>query len=270
MKKRLLAFAAVATLLTAPAVAADLRKPAYRPPPPPPPPPIFSWAGFYLGGNIGAAWFHREVSDSFFGFKFDNGSNGVFIGGGQLGYNAQFNNVVLGVEWDFDWTGNNNNTGNGVFIPGRGLLVVTSNNRFITTLAARFGLAYGPWLFYGKAGGGWVGNNDFTITNVTTGASITGFNDTTGGWLLGAGIEWAFAPSWSAKIEYDFLGLEDRTFIVPPGFLVAGDTFTSRNRNVQMLKVGFNYRFGWGYGGPGYGGPGYGGPGYGGPRYGAY
>jgi len=103
--------------------------------------------------------------------------------------------------------------------------VVTSNNRFITTLAARFGLAYGPWLFYGKAGGGWIGNNDFTITNVTTGASITGFNDTTGGWLLGAGIEWAFVPSWSAKIEYDLLGLEDWTFIVPPGFLGRGGYF---------------------------------------------
>jgi outer membrane immunogenic protein len=257
MKKLLLAAAAVGALATAPAVAADLRKPAYRPLSPPPP-PIFMWSGFYVGGNIGGAWFHREVNDSFFGFNFDNGSKGVFIGGGQLGYNAQFNNIVLGVEWDFDWAGNNNNTGNGVFIPGRGLLVVSSNTRFISTLAARFGLPYGPWLFYGKAGGGWVGNNDFTITNVTTGASISGFSDRTGGWLLGAGIEWAFAPSWSAKIEYDFLGLADRTFIVPPGFLVGGDTFTSGNRNIQMLKVGLNYRFGWGFGGPGgYGGPGY-------------
>jgi outer membrane immunogenic protein len=262
--KKLLCAGVLLSVLCGVASAAEIapRPRRYAPPPPPPPPPIFMWSGFYVGGNIGGAWFHRELSDSFFGFNFDNGSKGVFIGGGQLGYNAQFNNVVLGVEWDFDWAGNNNNTGNGVFIPGHGLLVVSSNNRFISTLAARFGLAYGPWLFYGKAGGGWVGNNDFTITNVTTGASISGFRDRTGGWLLGAGIEWAFAPSWSAKIEYDFLGLEDRTFIVPPGFLVAGDAFTSRNRNVQMLKVGLNYRFGWGFGGPGYGGPGYGGPGY--------
>jgi hypothetical protein len=27
----------------------------------------------------------------------------------------------------------------------------TSNNRWITTLAARFGVTNGPWLFYGKA-----------------------------------------------------------------------------------------------------------------------
>jgi hypothetical protein len=50
---------------------------------------------------------------------------------------------------------------------------VTSNNRRIATLAARFGVTNGPWLFYGKAGGGWVGNDDFTVTNLTTGASTT-------------------------------------------------------------------------------------------------
>jgi outer membrane immunogenic protein len=228
MKKLLLVVAAVAALATAPAVAADLRKPGYRPPPPPPP-PIFMWSGFYVGGNIGGAWFHREVSDSFFGFNFDNGSNGVFIGGGQLGYNAQFSNVVLGVEWDFDWTGHNNNTGNGVFIPGRGLLVVTSNNRFITTLAARFGLAYGPWLFYGKAGGGWVGNNDFTITNVTTGASITGFNDTTGGWLLGAGIEWD--PTIKAT-RIKSLGCPPRALLLKATAKPGGKRQVSRHRHL--------------------------------------
>jgi outer membrane immunogenic protein len=39
----------------------------------------------------------------------------------------------------------------------------------MTTLAARFGVTLGTWLFYGNGGGGWVGNNNFTITNVTTG-----------------------------------------------------------------------------------------------------
>jgi hypothetical protein len=48
-----------------------------------------------------------------------------------------------------------------------GTILVTSNNRWITTLAARFGVTNDTWLFYGKAGGGWVGNN------TVTGASIT-------------------------------------------------------------------------------------------------
>ena len=112
---------------------------------------------------------------------------------------------------------------------------------------ARFGVTNGPWLFYGKAGGGWVGNDDFTINNLTTGTSITASNNNTNsGWLVGAGIEWAFAPNWSAKIEYNYIGLGDRTFVVPGAVpLLAGDTITS-NHNIQLIKVGFNWRFGGG------------------------
>jgi outer membrane immunogenic protein len=256
MRKLFQATAGLSLLMTTlmAANAADVVRP-YPPPPPAPlyaPPAVYAptWMGFYLGGNIGGAWVHRDVTDSLFGLTFGDGNNnGVFVGGGQLGFNAQFSSLVLGVEWDFDWAGNNNNTGNGVVIPGSGNFVLTSNNRWITTLAARFGWAYGPWLFYGKAGGGWAGNNDFTLTNVTTGASITGFNDNNNstGWLLGAGIEWAFVRSWSAKIEYEYLGLNSRTFIVPAGFpALAGDTFTTGNRNIQMVKVGINYLFSWG------------------------
>ena len=136
-------------------------------------------------------------------------------------------------------------------MPGVGTIQVTSNNRWITTLAARFGLAFDRWMFYGKAGGGWVGNDNFIITNVTTGASITGSNSSSNsGWLVGVGFEWAFANNWSAKVEYDYLGLTNRTFTVAAGspFLV-NDTFTTGNRNIQMVKVGINYLFNWGGGG---------------------
>ncbi len=210
--------------------------------------PVFSWTGFYIGGNIGGAWARHGVTDSLFGVNFDNGSNnGTFIGGGQLGLNYQINNFVLGVEGDFDWGANNNNTGNGVFVPGLGQTIrVSSNDTWIATAAARFGVAVDRVLFYGKAGGGWVGNNGFTVTNVTTGASITGSNsNTASGWLVGAGIEWAFAGNWSAKFEYDYLGLSGRTFTVPAGSVfLAADTFTTGGNSIQMAKVGINYRFG--------------------------
>jgi outer membrane immunogenic protein len=241
--------ALVATSMTA--NAADVTARPYSPPPYVPPAyvaPVFTWTGFYLGGNIGGAWRNDNLSDTLSGLNFSNGNNnGAFIGGGQLGFNWQVSNFVLGFEWDIDGAANNNNTGT-VFVPALGTIQVTSNNRWITTLAARFGVTNGYWLFYGKAGGGWVGNDDFTINNLTTGTSITASNNNTNsGWLVGAGIEWAFAPNWSAKVEYNYLGLDDRTFIVPagvPGFL-PGDTFTQSNRNIQMVKVGVNYLFNW-------------------------
>jgi outer membrane immunogenic protein len=71
--------------------------------------------------------------------------------------------------------------------------------------------------------------------------------------LVGAGVEWAFAANWSAKVEYNYLGLEDRTFTVPAGSpFFPGDIFTRGNRNVQMVKAGINYRFNWGGYGYGY------------------
>src|SRR6266699_1655612 len=79
--------------------AADLPVGTYTPPPVIAP---FTWTGLYLGGNIGGAWAQHNVSDSLLGLNFSQQtSNGVFIGGGQLGFNYQFGPLVLGVEGDF-------------------------------------------------------------------------------------------------------------------------------------------------------------------------
>src|SRR2546428_7030011 len=206
----------VATSMAANAADVTARPAPYAPPAPVYAPPPFTWTGFYLGGNIGGAWANHDVTDTFLGVNFNNGNNdGVFIGGGQVGFNWQVSNFVLGFEWDIDGAANNNNAGT-VFVPALGTIQVASNNRWITTLAVRFGVTNGPWLFYGKAGGGWVGNDDFTINNLTTGASITASNNNTNsGWLFGAGIDRAFLPNWSAEGAYHFLGRADRKCCCP-------------------------------------------------------
>jgi outer membrane immunogenic protein len=242
--KALIASVALVALGTAAAEAADLPIKAA----PPPTVPVFSWTGFYVGANIGGAWAKNNWTDTLFLTNFNN-NNGVFIGGGQIGGNYQIGNFVIGGEWDFDWAANHN--GNGVVIPAVGTVVVTNNNRWITTVAARFGWAIDHVLLYGKAGGGWIGNNNLTVTNVTTGVSLTCGNfsncgNNNGGWLVGAGVEWEFVPNWSAKIEYDYLGLGNRTFVIPAtAAFLGGDTFTTNNRNVQEFKVGVNYLFNW-------------------------
>ena len=59
MKKFLIMGAAISVLTTAPAVAADLGRPApvYRPPPPVV--RVWSWTGCYIGGHIGGLWATR-------------------------------------------------------------------------------------------------------------------------------------------------------------------------------------------------------------------
>jgi len=238
---------------TAAASAADLPARTYTAPLLPPP-PVFSWTGFYVGANIGGAWTNNPWTDTLLLTNFNNNNNGRFIGGGQIGGNYQIGQFVIGGEWDFDWAGNNNNNNLGVVIPAGTIVVNNSNNSWITTVAARFGWAVDHWLLYGKAGGGWLGNNNLTVTNLTTGVSLTcgtfttltNCGNNTGGWLVGAGFEYAFTNNWTVKFEYDYLGLGNRTFVIPataPFF--PGDTFTSNNRNVQMVKVGVNYLFNW-------------------------
>ena len=93
--------------------------------------------------------------------------------------------------------------------------------------------------------------NSFTVTDATTGASRSpGSNSgTSSGWVAGGGIEWAFANNWTAKVEYDYVGLSNRSFTVPGGGpfapVLVGDTFTL-NHNIQMVTVGVNYLFNWG------------------------
>ena len=196
------------------------------------PPPV-TWRGFYLGGNIGAAWATSTLSDNLTTVSFDRDNTG-FIGGVQVGYNYQIGNLILGVEWDFDWT--SIDASETIGVPGFGPLHASADTEWISTLAGRIGLALDRTLVYVKVGGGWV-RNEATITQLATGASVSASN-TSGAWLVGAGFEYALAPNWTAKFEYDFLGLSDKTF---PGF--AGTRGFELERDIQQVKVGLNFKF---------------------------
>ncbi len=222
-----------ALMIPVAAEAADMRVKA---PPAPPPPPQFSWNGFYIGGELGGAWANGTVTDSLFGLNASTSHNG-FIGGGVVGFNYQTsNNIVFGVEGDFDWT-SLSATGNG--IPTQiGTLQASASTDWVSSLAGRIGIAADRMLFYVKGGGGWV-KNTATITNLTTGASVSASNNNNG-WLFGGGVEWAFATNWSTKLEFDYLSLNSLSW---NSVLFPGETFTA-SRNISMLKVGINYRFG--------------------------
>jgi outer membrane immunogenic protein len=249
MNKAIIAGVALLALGTGVAGAADLPVKA----PPYVPPPVFSWTGCYIGGNIGAAWANTEWHESLFGLEWGRTSDARFIAGGQIGCNYQFQNpgFVIGLEGQFDWAGRHDD-GRTIVVPvgprAGNVISLTSNDTRIATLAARFGYSFDRALIYGKAGGGWVGNDGFTLTDQTTGETFVGENShTISGWMVGAGIEYAFTPNWSAKIEWDYLKLPSRTFVLTGAVFpaLAGDTITS-DHNVQLVKLGINYRFNWG------------------------
>jgi outer membrane immunogenic protein len=234
MRKLLLIGCCASALFAGPALAADLKA---RPAPLPPPIPVFSWTGFYIGANIGGAWSNSTLTESVTGANFSTNNSG-FIGGGQFGYNWQFNNNwVLGIEGDIDGT-TINKTSNGV-PTSIGTLQGSLNTDWIATLGGRLGYTFDHWMFYAKGGGAWV-QDSATLSNLTRGTSVSA-SHTNSGWMAGAGVEWAFAGPWSAKIEYNHIGLDTESV-----------STLNLSRDIDLVKVGVNYRFGWG--GGGYGG----------------
>jgi len=105
-------------------------------------------------------------------------------------------------------------------------------------------------MVYAKGGGAWIGSNNSTVTDLTSGASISG-PTSNWGWTVGAGAEYAFYGGWSARNECDYIGLTNQTFTVPTptpfSVLPAGDQFTGSGRNIQMVTGGINYKFGGGW-----------------------
>jgi outer membrane immunogenic protein len=252
VRKGLWSAALAALLCASPALAADLGRPVYTkaPPAPAPLPPPFSWTGFYIGANIGGAWVNGTVVDNFTGANFDFNNSG-FIGGGQIGFNYQTGSSwlfgvpwVFGAEWDIDGTTIRRTT-NSVDTQF-GVLQGKLNTDWITTLTGHLGLAYDRWLWYAKGGGAWV-QESATLNNLTTGRSV-GNSTTLDGWTAGVGVEWAFAPQWSAKLEYDYIGLSNWS---PSTSNVFVNDFLTVHSHVQEVKVGVNWH-GWGGGWGGY------------------
>lgn len=180
-KWKVIGFLILTTLATSEARAADLptqkAAPTYVSPP-----PVFSWTGFYAGLNVGGGFSANNAYNNFLGTN--GGKISSVLGGPQAGYNYQISPMfVAGVEEDFSATGlSNRNASNSPYVslPWYG----TGRARLgVATLDSRL-------LFYGT-GGMAIGNlYDAGIKKLRV------------GWTAGGGVEWAFMPNWSAKIEY--------------------------------------------------------------------
>jgi outer membrane immunogenic protein len=212
------------------AVAADLPYPRPVPQAPAaylPPPPVYSWTGLYVGVNGGGAIGTSNFLDPVFGNSGSFNISGALVGG-QIGANYQINQFVLGIEGDGDWQNLDATTNSGSCA---GVGCETKSN-WLATVRGRAGYAWDRVLFYGTGGA--------AFANVQAAAGALPFASSTQvGWTAGAGIEYAFSPNWSAKVEYLYVGLPNASC----GLANCGST-TTVSLNENVIRGGFNFKFG--------------------------
>jgi outer membrane immunogenic protein len=261
MKKLFLTGVTFAALAVGPALAADLPRKAPPAPPPPPPPPL-TWTGCYIGANIGGVFTHVKADFNVGEVSRDNSG---FTGGGQIGCDYQWagSGWVIGFRNMFNGTsGSKNVTINGFGDRAFDNATVNFKNQWFDALTGRLGYSWTPaWLLYGQGGvvwskvraeitgfgGGFCGTDDITCDFGSRSKTRTG-------WTAGGGVEWRFAPQWSAFLEgnyYDF-GHKNRTIFTnnffdhtPEGFIGCdfGCSFSTKATAATIL-VGVNWRWG--------------------------
>ena len=253
----------LASIVAGPAFTADL----------PPEMPVkasfvqrFTWTSCYLGAHLGGAWAKEDVTDPVLlvqdnaglgGPGFTTGGpttigvnqSGAMIGG-QIGCDYQFpSSLVLGVEGAV--SGSTMKGSRLVALPDSppDTALVSVKTDFMPTLTARLGYAVDHWLFYGKGGVAWASNKYSVVGTFNGGAGLGLPFDFEGlsvrtGWTAGAGVEWAFADDWSARLEYDYYDFGTHTATMND--VVNGPGPLSFRTTMQMVKLGVNFHV-WGW-----------------------
>ncbi|MGL5446268.1 MAG: outer membrane protein [Rhabdaerophilum sp.] len=214
MKTKMM-LAAAAALVAGSAAAADLPRRTAPIAPAVTALPIFAWTGFYAGVNAG--WgFGQYAGSGASRFKDPTG----FTGGGQIGYNYQMGNIVLGLETDLNYA-HLRATNSAIGIGGSKATV-----DYYGTVRARAGIAMDRFLPY-ITGGFAYGGSEVTVP---------GFGKTSPnhmGWVAGAGVEYALTNNITTRIEAFYVDLDNKR--TPTG--------TKLGPEFGVVRAGLNYKF---------------------------
>ena len=207
---------------------------------------------------------------------FDTGRRSGIVGGLQAGYNFQFNrNGVAGVEADFNGA---NLQGSATFpqVGGDPLIntnmVASRSLDWFSTVRGRLGFTPSERLLVFGTGGLAVGREKVSagINNLDPGTFATGFfpadgssidcfgqspcaagsrSQTSVGWVVGGGIEYALWSNFSIKAEYLYMDLGRITAHMGPVIIPAFINTPAIEANFgegryNILRIGMNYKFG--------------------------
>jgi len=241
-KGRSLVLASAFAIVGFSAQAADL--PVKAPVAPAPVYAPYSWTGFYIGGNVGYSWAKHHIDITSTGgttLSSGNPDPQGAIGGGQIGYNWQTGNWVLGLEADIQAADQHGDFNSSFTVLGVPTSQATSEKLdWFGTVRGRLGYAWDRSLLY--ATGGWAYGHEKCCAIVTAGGvtTVSHFSEHySDGWTVGAGYEYAFADRLSARIEYLYVDFGSDSAVA---LTVAGLPFTYNHLTDNILRVGLNYK----------------------------
>ena len=201
----------------------------------------YDWSGFYVGANAGYAssrfnWFFTDdpTAPGPAGLEGPHSSTGA-VAGGQIGYNWQTSSWVFGLEAQGDWAKLSGQSAS-QFFPG---FINRSRIDALGFFTGKAGYAWNNTLLYAK-GGAAVSRNTYDYFGAAPG---TASPENRWGGVVGAGLEYGFAPNWSLGVEYlhGFFGTRHISFVQTGPFGLPSDDIS---QNLDMVAARINYRFG--------------------------
>lgn len=228
-----------------------------------PEPEAPDWTGIYLGGNVGYAAGHfgsQSVDFTSDGYDpgpdFSSSSSSDFIGGIHAGANYQIDQIVMGVEGDFQWTSlDQENDGTLLFLGvpfGNSTTQMSEDVNWLASARLRVGYAAGDFMPYLTGGIAWanIKYSGFVTNNVDAGGGPGPFSEKKNetGWVIGAGMEYKPFENWTIRAEYlhydfgdsgTFVGDTNPTFV--PG---AAGVFDYGDTRIDVARIGVTYLFG--------------------------
>jgi high affinity Mn2+ porin len=197
---------------------------------------IYDWTGLYFGAHAGFGRGHSNAVLSDPSTATTNNSFGGPIGGLQAGYNVQLpSRIVLGFEADVSFP--NYIDGNSVISTlATAKSYVVEQMDFTGSARGRLGYAAGPWMFYATGGLAWTGERYLNTPAVGNDEKILRMRL---GWAAGGGVEYAFAPHWSLRLEYLYSEFQNASVQFDSGATHASTL------NFQSLRVGLNRKIDW-------------------------
>jgi len=193
----------------------------------------YNWTGLYTGAFAGGA--HSMWTIDFFRNN-NHGhaelSSDGFALGAWVGYNWQMSrHLVLGVEGDLGWT--NASQKNEVFDNDH----TDSKISTFGSLRGRVGYAMDRVMLFATAGLAFADISQNIQKGRNAGEQVVWENQTPVGYVIGAGIEYAFDDRWLGRAEYLYSNYGSTTL-----YNADGNRAEFAN-DMSLLRVGMSYRF---------------------------